>query len=153
MSFNLNFEQRWKRAGEPQTGDWDPPDGNYTVQIVEAEAFESKDGREFVKVTLEVVGGDHEGRRFEDFNGLVHEVGARTARENLSVYGLNVDEVKDFEDLAVRIGELVAGHAEVVVSHSSKGYLNVKATNGKPANPHADVEPDTAGLAGDDPPF
>ena len=135
------FAERWKKAGEDQVEDWDPDDGPYTVQIVEADAFNSRDGREFSKVKLRVVEGEHAGKQFEDFNGYENEVGARIARANLSVYGLNVDEVEDFEDLAIRIGELVGNRAEVTVKHC-KGFLNVTAQRGFPTNGQPDVPAD-----------
>ena len=139
------FAERWKKAGEAEIEDWDPDDGNYTVQIVEADAFRSRDGREFSKLKLRVTDGEHDGRQFEDFNGYENEVGARIARANLSVYGLNVDEVEDFDDLAIRIGELVGNRAEVTVKHS-KGYLNVTAQRGFPSNGHSDVPADLTDL-------
>lgn len=141
----MSFAQRWQRAGEDQE-EWDPDDGAYAVTIAEARAFEARDGREFTKVVLRVDDGPHAGKRFADFNGLDHEVGARVARRNLSVYGLDVDAVGDFDDLAVMIGEVVGNRAEVTATHSGD-FLNVTALVGFPRNGGPpDVPPDTAGL-------
>ena len=50
----MSFAQRWKQAGADDIEEFDPPDGNYTVTVAAAKAWQAPDGREFSKVTLRV---------------------------------------------------------------------------------------------------
>jgi len=124
----MGFSERWKQAGMP-ADEFDPPNGTYPVKVVETGAFAGNDGREWAKATLEVVAGEHQGRRFDDFMNLNNDVGLRIARENLSMYGLkDADAIEDLDDLASGMLELTGVYATVSVTHSSAGFVNVKVT-------------------------
>ena len=121
----MGFKDAWKRAGEP-ADDFDPPDGPHKVRVFDGGAWTTNDGREFAKATLEITEGEHKGRRFDDFMNFNNDVGARRARENLSLYGVKAEEIEDLEDLDTAIIERIGTTATVEVKHSADGrFLNV----------------------------
>ena len=131
----------------------DVADGIHQVTVVEADAFTGKDGAEYAKVTLRT----EDGQTFDDFRSLTHPVSRQIAGENLALYGVDIDAVADFEDLALAMAELAGVTAEVGVEHNEKGYLNVKVHNTRPAGaveevPAEPVEPAPVPAPADDPP-
>lgn len=106
--------------------DFNPPDGVYAVTVYDASAFTSGDGREFAKTTLQIVGGDHDGQRFDHLMGLTHPVGREISGEALAAYGLDLEQVDSHDDLRDLMPNLLDVKAEVVVTHSKQGWVNVK---------------------------
>jgi Protein of unknown function (DUF669) len=152
----VSFADAWKRAG---TDDFDPPDGEYTVKIADATAFAGNDGREWCKITLEILQGEHAGRQFADFMNLNNEVGLRIAREHLSLYGLDAaaleEEGSTLEDLNHGVFELVDTVADVTVRHKN-GYLNLTVTGSRTSKSDIPSDPATSNAGarfGDDVPW
>lgn len=125
-----SFRDSWRQAGELED-DFDPVDGaTYTVRIIDGSAFASRDGREFVKLRLEIIDGDNKGRQFEDFRGLKGD-GLRIARTNLILYGLDPQlDPEDVEDLNAGVVNLIGNTAQVTAKHN-KGFLNVSVQSGR----------------------
>lgn len=130
----MSFSQLWKNAAAPQD-EIDPPDGTYRVEVYAADAFQGNDGRQWAKLTLGVLEAIGEldqdpvvGRQFVHFMNLNNDVGVRVARDALFVYGLDLERVGDFEDLAAQIVELIGVRAEVGVTHNN-GYVRIKVVS------------------------
>lgn len=130
----MSFKDEIKRASQG-TSDFDPPDGHHKVKIVDGGAFAGGDGRRWVKVTLQLLEGEHAGKTFDDFNGWDQEVGQRIIYANLSVYGIKWDTIDEFEDLELALLELHGTEAVVTVKHSRGGYVNVTAATAKARDP------------------
>lgn len=120
----MTFADQWKKAGEPRD-DFDPPNGSHTVKVIDTGAFAGRDGREWAKVVLEIVGGDHAGRQFDHFHNLNNEVGLRMAYEAFSLYGMKADGIESLEDLDTALYDLRGTTASITVSHKDE-YLNVR---------------------------
>ena len=87
--------------------EFEPDDGAYAVQIIDASAFAGQDGREWAKVVLQVVDGEHEGKQFDHFMNLNNPFGLQISQEALVGYGLDVEEVENFGDLAGAMPALI----------------------------------------------
>jgi hypothetical protein len=124
----MSFSDAWKRAGQDQD-DFDPADGSYTVRLVNASAFEGRDGRAWAKIVLQIIGTDAAGRQFDHFMNLNNDVGLRIAREALVTYGLDPAPLEaedaDIADLDRAMFELVGTIADITVSHKD-GYKNIR---------------------------
>jgi hypothetical protein len=115
-----SFADLWKQADED---DWEPPAGTYKVIIVDASAFESRDGRQFAKVRLQVTEGAFADKQFEHFMGFNSAVAARISKGELSMYGMDVAGITDWYEVEESIPRLVGTKAEVTVKHKD-GYVN-----------------------------
>lgn len=129
-----SFKEAWDTAGEAQD-DFDPPDGSLHVKIVDAGAFSGRDGREWAKVTLQIIGTANAGRRFDHFGpaGDHNSVGLRIMREALVMYGLDPEGIEDLNDLGMAMFELIDNEADITVSHKD-GFRNIRvqgSTTGK----------------------
>jgi len=133
----MSFGDTWKNAGNENI---EPPAGNYKVRIgANSNAFTSKAGDDYAKVSLEVTDGDLKGATFEHFMGFKNEVGARINREALLAYGLQgSDEITTIEELDDRIAELAGRTAEVSVSYKD-GYMQVKVSGSRAAEGSSDI--------------
>lgn len=105
----------------------EPPKGQYKVKLDEASAFESKDGREFAKVILQITEGDFAGERFQHFMGFANDIARQVNGEALAAYGVNMTEVNEVTDLDDQLDALVktGTTAEVGVSYKD-GWVNIK---------------------------
>jgi len=141
---STSFGDAWKKAGEAQD-DFDPPDGKYTVKIVDAGAFAGRDGREWAKVTLQIIGGNDAGRRFDHFGpaGDHNEVGLRIMREALVLYGLDPDGIDDLDDLGRAMFELVGNQAEITVGHKD-GFKNIRVQSSRTGESDIPTDPPTS---------
>lgn len=135
----MTFAEQWKKAGEPRD-DFDPPNGSYVVKVIDTGAFAGKDGREWAKVVLEIVGGDHAGRQFDHFHNLNNEVGLRMAYEAFSMYGMKGDGIESLEDLDSALFDVRGTVANITVSHKDS-YLNVRVQGSR--TDKSDVTPAT----------
>jgi hypothetical protein len=119
----MSFADQWKKAGEPRD-DFDPPNGSYNVKVIDASAFAGRDGREWAKAVLEIVGGEHTGRQFDHFMNLNNDVGLRIAYEALALYGMNGGStIESLDDLSQAMFDLIGTNADVTVSHKD-GFRN-----------------------------
>lgn len=125
---------------------FDPDDGAYVVKIEEGETFDTSDGREFCKLLLRVVEGPFKGRSFDHFMTLSHPDAKRISAEALKLYGVDLTAVEDLEDLEAHVERLVGVEAEVGVSHSRKGYLQVKVYSATPPGGETGPPVDTTDL-------
>jgi len=127
---------------------YDPPDGTYQVRVHDASAFTGRDGRDWAKVVLQIIGGDNAGRQFDHFMNLNNETGMRIARDALAMYGLALHEIENFGDLQDAMPELIGVYAEVSVRHKD-GYRNhtvISSRTGRSDIPSDGVpEPKTQG--------
>ena len=142
-----NFGDAWRQAGEED--DFDPANGSYEVEIVDAGAFRGRDGREWAKVVLQIIGTDDAGRRFDHFMNLNNPVGLRIARESLITYGLEGEGIEDLDDLGQAMFDLVGNHAWITVGHKD-GFRNVKVQGSRTGQ--SDIPSDDAGSEFSNPP-
>jgi len=126
-----SFGDAWKKAGEAQD-DFDPTDGSYSVKIIDGGAFTGRDGREWCKVRLQIIGTDAAGRQFDDFMpaGDHNPTGLRIAREKLVTYGLDPEGIADLEDLDHAIFNLIGNTAEITVGHKD-GFRNISVRSSR----------------------
>lgn len=105
----------------------EPPKGQYKVRLGDASAFESKDGREFAKVILEITEGDLTGCRFQHFMGFGNEIARQINGEALAAYGVDMATVNEVTDLDDHLDALVKAGVEADVGVSYKdGYVQIK---------------------------
>ena len=124
-----------------QTDEYDPDNGEYVVQVIDADAFEGNDGREWGEGDI----GDPRraegvGESFVHLMNLNNDYGRRLAQESLLGYGLKVAEIGSFEDLKEAIPSLIGVKARVSVAHKN-GYRNTTvfaALTGESDIPDAD---------------
>lgn len=145
----MNWGDSFRRAAEGGS-DYDPPDGRYTVKIVDAGAFRARSGgqKEWCKVKLQIVGGDEAGNQFEDFGPAGDHGGASFdfMVERLLGYGLTgIEGFEDIEDLnAAMEDQLIGREADIGVVHKDK-YRNVNVfgsrTSGVSDIPTEDPKP------------
>jgi hypothetical protein len=124
-----------------QPDEYDPDDGEYVVQVIDADAFEGNDGREWAKVTLEIrEGAEGVSESFVHLMNLNNDYGRRLAQESLLGYGLKVAEIGSFDDLKAAIPDLIGVKARVSVGHKN-GFRNTTvfaALTGESDIPDAD---------------
>lgn len=116
----MGFADLWKQAAEE---DWEPPAGTYKVRITDADGFISRAGKEIAKVQLEVTEGAFAGHSWTHIMGFGSAIAARISHGHLSLYGLDVAEVEDWDELVSAMPTLIGTHAEVVVKHKDD-YVN-----------------------------
>jgi len=127
----MGFSEYRRQAGDPGST-FDPDDDvTYQVRVTDGGAFEGNDGKEWAKVELEVIDGEHAGRRFDDFRGLNSKMQTEIARDNFVMYGVRWDDVEGLEDLDTALLELVGTTATVSVSHWAEGRFNVKVISAR----------------------
>jgi hypothetical protein len=117
----MSFGDAWRNANDD---DFDPADGSYHVKVIDASAFSGRDGREWAKVVLQIIGTDAAGRQFDHFMNLNNPTGLRIAKESLITYGLDDDGIDDLDDLSRAMFELIGTEADVTVGHKD-GFRNV----------------------------
>lgn len=151
----MPYGHSWNQNTEDD--DFDPPNGTYTVQVHAATVFAGKDGREWAKVQYRIIGGEHDGRIFEDFGsaGPHNKVGWRITSEKLTMLGLRPPAPDDeLEDVDAALGEIVGVQADVAVGHKD-GFRNVTVRSSRTG--HSDIPPVPAPAAttpaDDDVPF
>ena len=104
----------------------EPPKGHYKTRLDKGEAFESKDGRQFAKVTLEITDGDLKGARFEHFMGFQPDGIAQMNGNACAAYGVDWTQVSEITDLDDQLDAIVRQGTTADVSVSYKdGYMNV----------------------------
>lgn len=120
-----SFSDAWRNPGQDE--EFDPPNGQYTVEIVDASAFEGGDGREWCKVILRILDGEHADRQVTHFGaaGDHNPVGLRIMQEALLTYGLAPEGIEDLDDLGRAMFDLIGTRAEIAVTHKD-GYLRIK---------------------------
>jgi hypothetical protein len=92
--------------------------------VVDANAFESRDGRQFAKLRLKVTDGAFADREFEHFMGFNSAVAARISKGELSLYGMDVSVITDWFEVEEAMSRLIGTQAEVQVKHKG-GYVNI----------------------------
>ena len=140
--------------------EFDPDDGPYAVQIFDASAFAGNDGREWAKVVLQVVEGEHEGKQFDHFMNLNNPIGLRHRATGARRVRLDVEEVENFGDLAAAMPCLIGTRADVSVTHKN-GYRNtnvVRTLTGEsdvttPADQQSFAQAASTNSSDDDGPF
>lgn len=125
----MSFGDQLRKAAEGGD-DFDPANGAYTVRITDGGAFAGKDGREWAKVVLEIIGTDANGRQFDDFMNMNNDVGRAIAVEKLVTYGVDLTSIEELEDLDHAIFNLIGTIAEVTVTHKN-GYRNVSVRSSR----------------------
>ena len=137
----MTFSDSWKQAMQEQD-DFDPDDGQYTCKLVDATAFAARtDGREYVKLTWQIIGTDLAGRQFDDFQGISHPVGLRITRDKLLLLGLEAEFVADdIEDLDHALFNLIGLEADLTVGHKN-GYRNTTVDRVKTGAPDIPTDP------------
>ena len=140
----MSFADAWREAGTADD-DFDPADGSYHVKIVDTGAFSGRDGREWAKVTLQIIGGEAAGRRFDHFGpaGDHNKIGLRIMRESLVTYGLDPDGIESLPDLDKAMFDLIGNEADITVGHKD-GFRNIKvqgSTTGRSDIPTDDPRP------------
>ena len=158
----MSFADNWKKAAEGD-GKIEPEPGDYTVIVDSAEGFYSKADKECVRVTLEIVKPpaahpDLAGMTFDHMMFFGNEVGARISRENLSLYGIDVSKVADFDELIDVMDTIEGVEADVRVSvNGSYTNVNVQRSRTKqsdvPAATPGDFAPPVSANSDDPPPF
>lgn len=104
----------------------EPPRGPYKTKLVDASAFESKDGRQFAKVTHEITDGDLAGSQFEHFMGFQPKGIAEMNGNACAAYGVDWTQVNDISDLDDQLTAVVKQGTTSEVSVAYKdGYMNV----------------------------
>jgi hypothetical protein len=168
----MSFGDRLRESANGD-GDFDPPDGPHQVRIVDGDAFVSEKGNEIAKVTLQVVGGENNGRSFDHIMAFTKQA-TKWSTESLLAYGVNLDKIDEFDDLKRELFDLIGNVANVTVRHRN-GYLNVSvqgsrtgesdvtpkqeplptaaAPNGADGNPFAAPAAPKSGTSDDDIPF
>jgi len=148
----MTFSDSWKQAMQEQD-DFDPEDGQYACKLIDATAFAARtDGREYVKLTWQIIGTDLAGRQFDDFQGISHPVGLRITRDKLLLLGLEADFVADdITDLDHAIFNLIGLEAELTVGHKN-GYRNTTVDRVKTGVPDIPNDPAPKAANGSTPP-
>lgn len=144
----MSYADSFKRALLNKRDDYDPNDGPHSVTIVDASAFEGNDGREWMKVTLEINSGPSEvGRQFDDFGpaGDHSPVGFSIMLDKLSAYGYSPDPDNPPADVFVfgdqLHDQLIGRTADITVRHKD-GFRNITVQGSRSATPESDIPTD-----------
>src|SRR4029077_19380466 len=91
-------------AEAAQQGDFDPPDGTYTVKVSTTTARVARTtGKPFAVIVLQITAGPDVGRTFDQYLNLSNDVGQRIAREAFITYGVDplaLDQLDPETDIA-----------------------------------------------------
>lgn len=139
-----------------------PPPGKYTVQLIAAETFTSRAGKDWLKLTWEVTGGDHHGHSWDDLRGFEGRATA-SSKTTCAIMGIDVDALPG-HDMATELGpavEPLVGNLYPIEIKQNGEYRNVFVLGDRigTVEPVSGIPADAADLAtpaeagGDDIPF
>jgi len=142
----MSLGEEFKRAMAEEE-DWNPPDGGYTVKLIDGGAFTGRtDGKRYVKLRWQVIGTDNAGRQFEDFKGIDNPVGKRITGEKLTLLGVDFGRIDDIEDLDHAIFNVIGTEAEITTVQDGR-WLNVTVQSVKAGTPDIPTDPAPAKAA------
>ena len=150
MGFNPN---EWNDA-DTAGFDEPPPYGTYEVQVTQAGAFESKEGKAFAKLTFRVLAGGELGREWDQI-GSLEGGGLFYTKGRLHALGYDTDrQVDSLQELDYKLGQALEGvQAVVKVEPGQGGYTNTEILRrlDKSETPHPEGIPgDVPGATGDE---
>lgn len=134
-----DFDNTWKNADPDAAGgnDLEPPeDGAYDVALTEATAFESKEGKPFVKLVLRVVSLASRDYEWTVLLGFKSQSQANMTKRIVRDVGVDVDEVAGFEELGDALNTKIGQYYTVKVV--TNGEFRNTYIEG-PANPQTDI--------------
>jgi hypothetical protein len=125
----------------------EPPRGKYNTWLEEASAFEGKDGRQWAKVILQIIDGDHAGERFQHFMGFQPDSIKQMNGNACAAYGVDWAQVDDISDLDDQLDAVVklGTTAEVTVAYKD-GYMNVNVHGSRVVGGDRDIPSDANGF-------
>jgi hypothetical protein len=144
-----------RAADEAQQGDWSPRPGNHTALVIEGDAFESNDGRNFAKTRLQLTteGDPDVGKHWDHLMGLNSSQQRAINFGQLTVYGIDEADIRacdDIDDLARHCAELAGTEVELNCKPADRGgvWTNVTFSRSQ-QRMNGDVPADTTGLGAD----
>jgi hypothetical protein len=151
----MGFNDTWENATAKGGGDNQPPEpGLYEAALTDTDAFVSKAGDEWVKLTLRRVTDNHE---WDVMLGFKSQKQANVTKGTLARIGVAVDEVASFDDFKSALKAVEGRYYEVEVKQNGdfvNTYIN-EQVDGEPEVPAdtADMQPAAAGGSDEDIPF
>jgi hypothetical protein len=135
----VTFQDNWANA-KTDGADNEPPDtGTYEVALIDADAFVSKAGEDWVKFAFRRTSDDYE---WDVIFGFRTPKATGFTKSQVAELGVDVDGLDSFDDLKAALAEKVGGFYEVeVVQNGDRRNTYVRGVNGG-----SDVPADTEGL-------
>lgn len=136
----MSFNSTWHTADPDAVGNQDNPDppnpGTYDVILIDASAFTSKKGEDWVALKWQLVGTDH---AWSVLLGFRSEAAANFAKREVRELGVDVDHVASLDDLDTVLKQQVARFFSVEVVQNGQfrnTYIRGHAsTSDVPVNP------------------
>ena len=138
----MGFADTWSEADpEGGSGDDPPREGIHDVALIDARAFESKNGAEVVVLEFQTVDKQHQ---WSSLHGFKTSQAAGFTKGACQKVGVDVASVGSLEELDAALKTFVGGFYEVEVKKNGD-FINTYVNDGV-GPPKADVPADTEGL-------
>jgi hypothetical protein len=124
----MSFHDSWAKAqvSDGQGGDGNraaPDEGKFVVEVIDAAAFTSKAGDDYLKIELRVTSSEHTGYEWTELRNFKSQGAATAAKTTCAKLGIPVEQVSDFEQLDVEM-KAVIGYSYAVTAARNGEYLN-----------------------------